>query len=562
MDKRAAIYCRVSKDEQAKKGYGLEIQEDACRQEAERRGYEVMQVFRDEGVSGALRGRPAMLELLNYLGTVGNIDVVLSWQVDRLGRKNWVSSALINEIEELGAAVVTVREGDNPLAIDIGGVLAEHDYTGLQEKMKAGAAKKLEETAWIRCGGRPPFGYQKRDEDVGRGKPVSVLVVDLDEAKTVMRIFREYSQGLSLRGVADGLRRDMIPTKGDRLSFEQKGVKPGSWTKKTIRGILMNETYVGRWFYGKTELKYKDVSTGRMYDAPGEDRRKRYIPKPREEWIEKEVPRLIDDDTFAKVQVRLQENVAMAGRRPKREYLLRGRIRCGVCGRAGRAWATKNKVGHYYTCTSRNDEDARTCDLPYFSGPELEDVAIRWLAGLLADEDSFENFLQDVIASEQDKSSGLYVRRDAVENRLQELGEKEKRLVELYSDGNVTRDVYNDAWGKVTDEQRRLAIDLSNVLAELLPVDIKEDDLRQEWADVRADMEIGLTEDAWDKLVTWSGMELEGEAEYWADTFRQDVVDFAPILIERSGLEVRLKMKGKKRLVGLSCRFGRETITL
>ena len=34
-EKRAAIYCRVSKDEQAKKGYGLEIQEDACRQEAE-----------------------------------------------------------------------------------------------------------------------------------------------------------------------------------------------------------------------------------------------------------------------------------------------------------------------------------------------------------------------------------------------------------------------------------------------------------------------------------------------------------------------------------------------
>ncbi len=49
--KRAGIYPRVSKDEQVQHGYSLETQEQACRTYCQERGWAVIGVFREEGVS-------------------------------------------------------------------------------------------------------------------------------------------------------------------------------------------------------------------------------------------------------------------------------------------------------------------------------------------------------------------------------------------------------------------------------------------------------------------------------------------------------------------------------
>ena len=69
MNTKAVIYCRVSSERQVNEGHGLESQEHRCRQYAHDRNYEVLKVFRDEGVSGGLMDRPAMNELLQFLET-------------------------------------------------------------------------------------------------------------------------------------------------------------------------------------------------------------------------------------------------------------------------------------------------------------------------------------------------------------------------------------------------------------------------------------------------------------------------------------------------------------
>ena len=58
------VYCRVSTEEQAEKGYSLDTQEKLCRDFAERSGYRVAGVFRDEGKSGTTLDRPALQDLL------------------------------------------------------------------------------------------------------------------------------------------------------------------------------------------------------------------------------------------------------------------------------------------------------------------------------------------------------------------------------------------------------------------------------------------------------------------------------------------------------------------
>ena len=70
--KHAVIYCRVSSKQQLKEGDGLASQETRCREYARHKGYEVAQVFRDEGISGGLIDRPAMQAMLGAFTQTGS----------------------------------------------------------------------------------------------------------------------------------------------------------------------------------------------------------------------------------------------------------------------------------------------------------------------------------------------------------------------------------------------------------------------------------------------------------------------------------------------------------
>ena len=61
---KAVIYCRVSSSAQVKKGDGLGSQETRCREYARHKGYDVLEVFNDEGASGGMIDRPGMQDML------------------------------------------------------------------------------------------------------------------------------------------------------------------------------------------------------------------------------------------------------------------------------------------------------------------------------------------------------------------------------------------------------------------------------------------------------------------------------------------------------------------
>ena len=81
-NKRAALYVRVSTDAQT-----VENQLRELRQVAERRGWEVIQVYSDAGISGAKsrNGRPGLDSMLKDASR-RKFDIVMAWAIDRLGR--------------------------------------------------------------------------------------------------------------------------------------------------------------------------------------------------------------------------------------------------------------------------------------------------------------------------------------------------------------------------------------------------------------------------------------------------------------------------------------------
>ena len=86
--KKALIYIRVSSEEQVQ-NYSLGTQEEICRREAKFKGYEVVEVFREEGRSAkTILGRPELLRLLDYCRkNKKEIGAIIVYRLDRLSRK-------------------------------------------------------------------------------------------------------------------------------------------------------------------------------------------------------------------------------------------------------------------------------------------------------------------------------------------------------------------------------------------------------------------------------------------------------------------------------------------
>src|SRR5687767_15151579 len=86
MNKQAAIYARVSTDDQAERGYSLPSQIEACEQFAIQKGFDVAVVYQDD-ITGAMpiTRRPEGRELQSAINS-RQINTVIVYQVDRLSR--------------------------------------------------------------------------------------------------------------------------------------------------------------------------------------------------------------------------------------------------------------------------------------------------------------------------------------------------------------------------------------------------------------------------------------------------------------------------------------------
>lgn len=138
--KRVAIYARVSTDHQTTENQRQEIEKVA-----EQRGWSVVEVYVDRGISGA-KGRaqrPAFDRLIKD-ATRGKFDLIASWSVDRLGRSLQDLVTFLNEIHFLGVdlylhqqAMDTTTPAGRAL-FGMCGVFAEFERAMIVERVRAG----------------------------------------------------------------------------------------------------------------------------------------------------------------------------------------------------------------------------------------------------------------------------------------------------------------------------------------------------------------------------------------------------------------------------------------
>jgi DNA invertase Pin-like site-specific DNA recombinase len=136
---RVALYARVS----TLNNQDPEMQLSELREYAARRGWQIVEEFTDQGVSGCKESRPALNRLMAD-ACRRRFDAILVWKIDRFGRslKHLVNA--LAELAALGVAFISLRDNldlstpSGRLMFQIIGAMAEFERALIQERVRAG----------------------------------------------------------------------------------------------------------------------------------------------------------------------------------------------------------------------------------------------------------------------------------------------------------------------------------------------------------------------------------------------------------------------------------------
>lgn len=283
-----AIYVRISDDKTGQEA-GVQRQEAECRALAERHGWEITEVYRDNDLS-ATSGvrRPAFEAML-----AAPPERIVIWHLDRLVRL----PSDLERIIDLEINVHAVQAGHLDLSNPSGRAVARtvtawSRYEGEIKSARQRASNRQRAQQGRTTWSRRPYGYDRAGDEV---------TVVPHEAQVLQEAARDVLAGASLASVARSLNERGVPTS-----------LGNPWSVTSLKRALTNPRVGGLLVYD-----------GEVYG---------------------EHPAILDPETYERLLQRLTDpgrRTAPASTRAK--YLLSGLAVCGRCG--GRMYVTNNISG-------------------------------------------------------------------------------------------------------------------------------------------------------------------------------------------------------------------------
>jgi DNA invertase Pin-like site-specific DNA recombinase len=267
---RAAEYVRMSTEHQK---YSTDNQSSAIRAYAERRGYEIVQTYADEGKSGLnIGGRLALQKLIDDVET-GRADfkALIVYDVSRWGRFQDPDEAASYELRCRRAGVqvhycAEQFENDGSIGSSIiktvKRAMAGEYSRELSVKVFNGQANLIR--LGFRQGGAAGFGLRRLlvneagepKETLGRGEHKSIATDRVilvpgpdDEIEIVREVYRRFiDERWTEKQIADDLNRRGVFTDLER-----------PWSRGSVHQLLINEKYIGNNVWGRTSFKLKSA---------------------------------------------------------------------------------------------------------------------------------------------------------------------------------------------------------------------------------------------------------------------------------------------------------------
>jgi site-specific DNA recombinase len=421
--KTAAIYTRVSTDNQEREGTSLQTQLEHCLTYCHDKGYDVAYRF-SEAYSGLSLERPE-LEKLRELVRAESIDLVVVYSLDRLCRDPGHGVIITQELErhdvKLEAVTEDVENTDlGKLISYIRGFASKLEAEKIKERTVRGRRARALEGRIPHGGFSGLYGYDY--DKIGKRRTINET-----EVSWVRQMFSWLvDEGLSTNGITFRLRDLNAPTKTGKI-----------WNRSRVIQILKNPAYTGR-TYAFTVLQ-------------GTNRR-----KPHSEWIEIPgvTPAIIPDDIFDEAQERLRLNAQQSIRNMKLQYLLRGHLSCKQCGRSYSGHSENNR--RYYRCPGkkRMTSPVHQCKNKNWSADKIEGLVWDKIEALL----NTPEFILDAIEKQRDNADNTGVLDDEllkVEKQLRQLKREQEQLLQWALKG-FPEDMVVSENKKINDNRERL----------------------------------------------------------------------------------------------------------
>jgi len=304
---KAALYIRVSTDEQAEEGFSIPAQIKQLTEYCNKNNIGIYKIYADEGVSGQKENRP-QFQLMLKDAEKKLFSIILVHKFDRFARKVELSQRIKRQLKTSGVNVISITEPieNSPIGFFQEGILellAEYYVKNLAQESKKGHVERASQGLH---NGSVPYGYT-----VDHSIP-ALMSVNHEQAKIVRLIFDLYiNKGHGSSKIARILNESGIPSAVN-----------GQWAYYTVNRILHNPKYMGCILYD-----------GKLYEGKHEP--------------------IISKDEFELVEKYAKD------RTWKREYrganfekfTMLGLLKCGYCGHVMRI-QKYTKLHYGYICNN------------------------------------------------------------------------------------------------------------------------------------------------------------------------------------------------------------------
>ncbi len=221
----AAIYIRVSTQDQAQHGFSLDAQQDSLQNYAKALGYEIFKIYRDEGKSAKDLNRPEMMKLLSDAEN-RKFNAIFIYKLDRFSRSLKDLILTIDKLKEWNIDFISLQDkiettsASGKLMFHIISAFAEFERNIIGDRTTFGMARKAKEGGFIT---KAPKGYKLVNKQ---------LIKDIEQEKQIKEIFNSFlNSDISLTQLA----------------------KQYNMTTSGIKKLLQNTTYLGKVKFANVE---------------------------------------------------------------------------------------------------------------------------------------------------------------------------------------------------------------------------------------------------------------------------------------------------------------------
>ena len=384
------IYARYSSNLQREESIEQQIEE--CKAYAKANDINIVKIYADKAVSGKTDKRDAFQRLKKDIPK-GLFECVIAYKSSRIARNTYHALEFEELLSRNGIQMFYAREdfGNNAagrLALRMMMSINQFYSENLSEDVKRGMRGDAEQGLAINA---PPYGYKIVDKH---------YAIEPAQAEVVKEIFDAVLKGITFAELAESLNSRGLRTR-----------RGGKFGKSSFAHILTNERYRGVY-------EYMDVR------------------------IEDGMPRIIDEETFFKVQEALKTKPNPRGHRhagDNSEYLLTGKLFCGLCGSPMSGMCGTSKSGvkyYYYSCQGRPE-----CKKENVKREVIEQAVTQYTVDLVLTDDVIEKLADAAMQYQEDaiKNSPL----PALESELRENKKALQNCLKAIEQGILSDTVVN-----------------------------------------------------------------------------------------------------------------------